>query len=74
VQAPDPASTLFVILRGTSSAATTEAPTGPAMPAFAWKLNDAQVAAVATYIRNAWGNAAPAVSADRARQARRVTE
>ncbi len=29
----------------------------------AWVLNDDQVAAVVTYIRNAWGNAAPAVSA-----------
>ena len=34
------------------------------MPAFAWKLDDKQVAAVATYVRNEWGNAAPAVSAD----------
>ncbi len=63
-----------MILRGTRSAATAEAPTGPAMPAFAWKLNDAQIAAVATYIRNAWGNAAPAVNADRVREARHVTE
>jgi mono/diheme cytochrome c family protein len=30
----------------------------PAMPAFAWRLNDCQVAAVLTYIRNSWGNAA----------------
>jgi mono/diheme cytochrome c family protein len=34
------------------------------MPAFHWKLNDAQVAAVLTYIRNSWGNSAAAVSAD----------
>ena len=33
------------------------------MPAFAWKLSDAEIAAVVTYIRNAWGNAAPHVSA-----------
>ncbi len=31
------------------------------MPTFAWKLSDDDVAAVLTYIRNAWGNAAPAV-------------
>lgn len=30
---------------------------------FDWLLSDDQVAAVVTYIRNAWGNAAPAVSA-----------
>jgi mono/diheme cytochrome c family protein len=34
------------------------------MPSFAWKLNDAQVASLLTYIRNNWGNRAPAVSAD----------
>ena len=28
-----------------------------------WLLSDEQVAAVTTYIRNAWGNAAPAVDA-----------
>jgi mono/diheme cytochrome c family protein len=32
------------------------------MPAFGWQLNDAQVAAVTTYIRNTWTHAAPAVS------------
>ena len=32
------------------------------MPAFAWVMNDDQVAAVATYIRNSWGNVAPAVN------------
>ena len=26
------------------------------MPAFAHKLNDEQIAAVATYVRNSWGN------------------
>jgi mono/diheme cytochrome c family protein len=33
------------------------------MPAFDWRLNDAQVAAVLTYIRNSWGNVAAPVSA-----------
>jgi mono/diheme cytochrome c family protein len=33
------------------------------MPQFAWVLTDDQVAAVVTYIRNAWGNSAPPVSA-----------
>jgi len=39
----------------------------PAMPSFAWRLSDAQAAAVVTYIRNAWGNAAAAVSPDQVR-------
>jgi mono/diheme cytochrome c family protein len=33
------------------------------MPGFAAKLNDEQVAAVATYVRNSWGNKAGAVLA-----------
>ena len=37
-------------------------PTSGAMPPFAWKLSDKQVAATMTYIRNSWGNAAPAVT------------
>jgi mono/diheme cytochrome c family protein len=37
------------------------------MPSFAWRLSDAQAAAVVTYIRNAWGNAAAAVSPDQVR-------
>jgi len=50
-----------VVLEGSRAVATAGAPTGPAMPTFAWKLSDDDVAAVLTYIRNAWGNAAPAV-------------
>jgi mono/diheme cytochrome c family protein len=33
------------------------------MPSFAWNLSDQDVAAVLTYVRNSWGNAAPPVSA-----------
>ncbi len=37
------------------------------MPAYNWKLKDDEVAAVATYVRNSWGNSAPAVSPDEVR-------
>jgi mono/diheme cytochrome c family protein len=70
VQQTDPASLLHVVLRGARSAATDKAPTASAMPAFGWVLNDDQVAAVVTYIRNTWGNAAPAVSGGTVRNAR----
>ncbi len=53
-----------VVLAGAKGAATVKSPTGPAMPSFAWRWNDEQVAAVLTYIRNNWRNVAPAVSAD----------
>jgi mono/diheme cytochrome c family protein len=70
VQQSDPASLLHVVLRGTMGLATAQAPTAAAMPAFAWVLNDEQVAAVLTYIRNSWGNTAPAVAAGDAGKAR----
>ena len=63
VQQTDPTTLLHVVLRGALSVGTKPAPTAAAMPAFAWLLTDDQVAAVTTYIRNAWGNAAPTVSA-----------
>jgi mono/diheme cytochrome c family protein len=63
VQQTDPTTLLHVVLRGALSVGTDRAPTAAAMPAFGWILKDDQVAAVVTYIRNAWGNAAPPVSA-----------
>ena len=63
VQSPDPTSLGRVLLHGTQNVATAAAPTGPSMPAFGWKLTDLQAASVLTYIRNSWGNAAPAVDA-----------
>lgn len=63
VQQPNPTSLLQVTVNGTRAVATQERPTGPAMPAFGWKLSNDQIAAVTTYVRNAWGNAASPVSA-----------
>jgi mono/diheme cytochrome c family protein len=70
VRSSDPASLIRVILRGARSAATAKEPTAPGMPSFAWQLTDEQVAAVTTYIRNAWPPAAAAVSADQVNKAR----
>ena len=63
VQQSQATSLIRVVLEGSRAVATDAAPTGPAMPSFAWRLSDADLAAVVTYIRNAWGNAAPPVSA-----------
>jgi mono/diheme cytochrome c family protein len=70
VQQHDPTTVIRVILDGAKTVATDKRPTNSAMPAYNWKLNDAQVAAVATYVRNAWGNSAPAVSAKQVRALR----
>lgn len=63
LQQPDPTTVLHFILTGTRRSPTATAPTPLSMPAFHWKLDDAQVAAVATYARNSWGNQARAVDA-----------
>ncbi|WP_277964316.1 c-type cytochrome [Pseudomonas sp. RIT-To-2] len=63
VQAVNAQSLMTTVLQGGRGAVTLDNPTSGAMPSFAWKLSDEQVAATLTYIRNSWGNAAPAVTA-----------
>ena len=69
-RASDPATAIRLVLRGGRSVATAEEPTAPGMPAFGWQLDDDQVAAVVTYIRNAWQTAAAPVSAEMVGKAR----
>ena len=64
VQSDNATTLMRIVLQGSRAVATAAKPTGPAMPAFDWRLTDTQVADVLTYIRNTWGNAAPAVSAN----------
>jgi mono/diheme cytochrome c family protein len=63
LQSSDPLSTIRIILDGAESITTPRAPNTGSMPAYAAKLSDKEIADVTTYIRNAWGNAAPAVTA-----------
>jgi mono/diheme cytochrome c family protein len=51
-----------MVLAGGKAVATPKAPTGPGMPSLGWRLNNEQVANILTYVRNNWGNKAPAVS------------
>jgi mono/diheme cytochrome c family protein len=70
----DPASLIRIIIAGGRAAATDARPTSPAMPSLGYRLNDEQIAAVVTYVRNSWGNAASPVSAEAVRGLRaRVT-
>jgi mono/diheme cytochrome c family protein len=68
--ASDPTSAIRLVLRGGRSVATKGEPTAPGMPSFGWQLNDEQVAAVLSYIRNAWQTAAAPVSAETVAKAR----
>jgi mono/diheme cytochrome c family protein len=70
VRSSDPATLIRIVLRGARSVATDGEPTGPGMPSYAWQLDDAEVAAVLTYIRNSWGSAAGRVSAEDVSQAK----
>ena len=72
VQSRDPTTVIRIILEGARAVATDARPTPLAMPPFKWKLSNQQVAAVASYARSAWGNAASAVSADEVQAIRRV--
>ncbi|HEY3796411.1 MAG TPA: c-type cytochrome [Bradyrhizobium sp.] len=64
------ASTLRIILDGAQTLTTTRAPNPGSMPAYADKLSDQEIADVATYIRNSWGNSASAVTAAQVAKAR----
>jgi mono/diheme cytochrome c family protein len=57
----DPASLIEVILAGARLPSTAAAPSDLAMPGFAWRYDDAEIAALATFARSSWGNHAPPV-------------
>jgi mono/diheme cytochrome c family protein len=61
VMGRDPTTVLRIILQGAQSPVTTHEHTTYSMPSFA-TLSDAEIADVATYLRNSWGNHAPPAS------------
>ena len=71
LQSADPSSTLRIILDGAETVTTPRAPNTGSMPGYAGKWSDQEIADVATYIRNAWGNAAPVVTPAQVKKARR---
>lgn len=63
VLAANPASVISVVLKGAMTPRTAPTPAQFAMPSFAWRLSDEQVADVATFVRRSWGNDAGEVDA-----------
>lgn len=63
VNTEDATSLIHIVLQGAEMPWTTAAPTHYAMPGFAARMTDAEVADVVTFIRGSWGNKASAVTA-----------
>jgi mono/diheme cytochrome c family protein len=61
VQGGDPSSLINVILHGSDRPAGFGSKTWETMPAFAAKLDDAEIAALANFLRGSWGNRASPV-------------
>jgi mono/diheme cytochrome c family protein len=62
VKSGDPTTSIRIVLRGARSVGTAAQPTAPGMPSYGKQLDDDEVAAVLTYMRNSWGGAAAAVT------------
>ncbi len=62
VNADSPSGLLHVILAGASTPSTDKAPSVLVMPGFAQRLDDREVAALASFVRQGWSNQAASVS------------
>ena len=63
LQTADPSSLIHIVLAGGTLPATQTAPSSITMPAFGWRLDDEEVAAVVNFIRTSWGNQGSSVTA-----------
>ncbi|HTK00236.1 MAG TPA: cytochrome c [Bordetella sp.] len=70
VTASYPGNVIHMVLEGGFAPATAGNPRPHGMPPFGQVLNDDDVAAVVTYVRNSWGNAAGGVTSLQVKQAR----
>ena len=72
VMDPTPDSLIRIVLAGHVLRATRQTPSAFVMPGFAARMDDAAVADTVTFIRAAWGNNAPAVTAEDVGRIRRT--
>lgn len=72
VNASDPTGLIHTILAGAQQPSVAKAPSKLAMPGFAGRLSDDEVAQLATFIRQGWSNSAPAVSKDQVAEVRKT--
>lgn len=64
VNANDPTTLIHLVLEGSAMPSTQTAPSVFAMPDFGWRLSDAEVADILSFVRSNWGNHAAAISRD----------
>jgi mono/diheme cytochrome c family protein len=72
VQAANPLSLISVILQGSTTPRTRAAPAQFAMPSFASRLSDQDIADLVNFIRTSWGNNASSVAAEDIAKIRRI--
>ena len=70
VNADSPVGLIHTILAGAQQPSTAKAPSMLAMPGFAARLSDEEVAKLATFIRQGWNNNAPAVTSEQVKDVR----
>jgi len=71
VNTNDPTSLIHIVLQGGEMPWTKAGPTHYAMPGFATRLTDRDVADVLTFVRSSWGNHASPVTADQVAKVRK---
>jgi mono/diheme cytochrome c family protein len=74
VLAENPESLIRLVLAGSRLPSTHERPSDLAMPGFAWRLSDDETAQLVTFVRNSWGNKAPAASASDVAKVRKALD
>jgi alcohol dehydrogenase (quinone), cytochrome c subunit len=72
VEAANSVSLISIVLAGARTPRTALTPAQFAMPAFAWRLSDQDVADLVNFIRSSWGNSASVASAGDVARVRRA--
>jgi alcohol dehydrogenase (quinone), cytochrome c subunit len=70
----DPSSLINLVLNGSNPLVVKGTPDAYRMPQFRQQLSDQQIAEVVTFIRNGWGNQAPAVTPAQVGELRKTTD
>lgn len=70
----DPASLINIVLNGSAPLVVKGSPSPYRMPQYRAQLTNQQIADVVTFIRNGWGNSAPAVSVGEVAALRKSTD